>query len=228
MEKTKLIVELGTGVDMHGGNCTKAAKRAVDDAIHHGSLLIFGEIMKSGARPKMYVDVTIAAPKPDEVDGDAVLEALPFGEKTIIETIVEKVVSSKVNHTLVVLGSEREKVEKKIMNFPVKVAFNPDYPSGMLSSVLCGFKSLPGDTQAVVVVLGDQPSVSKEVIDKIVDAYQSTGKGIVLPVYQKERGHPVVIDMKYKDEIENLSPDIGLRGTVYSHPPDVDRQSLRH
>jgi molybdenum cofactor cytidylyltransferase len=146
---------------------------------------------------------------------------LPFGEKTIIETVVEKVVSSKVRNTLVVLGSEREKVEKKIKNFPVKVAFNPDYPSGMLSSVLCGFKAIPEDTRAVVVVLGDQPSVSKEVLDKIIDAYQETGKGIVLPVYEQERGHPVVIDMKYKDEIENLSPDIGLRGTVYSHPEDI-------
>ena len=83
MAKTKLIVELGTGVDMHGGDCTKAAKRAVDDAIHHGSLLYFGEVMKEGVRPKMYVDVTIAAPKPDTVDGDAVLAALPFGERTI-------------------------------------------------------------------------------------------------------------------------------------------------
>jgi uncharacterized protein (TIGR02058 family) len=68
---------------MHGGDYTKAARRAVDDAIHHGSLLYFGEVMKEGVRPKMYVDVTIAAPKPGAVDGDAVLEALPFGEKTI-------------------------------------------------------------------------------------------------------------------------------------------------
>ncbi len=146
---------------------------------------------------------------------------LPFGEKTIIETIVEKVVSSRVDNTLVVLGSEREEVEEKIKNFPVQVAFNTDYPSGMLSSVLCGLRTLPEDTQAVVVVLGDQPSVSKEVIDKIVDAYQKTGKGIVLPVFKKERGHPVIIDMKYKDEIERLNPDIGLRGTVYSHPEDI-------
>jgi uncharacterized protein (TIGR02058 family) len=83
MAKTRLIVELGTGVDMHGGDCTKAARRAVDDAIHHGSLLYLGEIMKGGVRPKMYIDVTIAAPKPGAVDSDTVLEVLPFGEKTI-------------------------------------------------------------------------------------------------------------------------------------------------
>jgi len=83
MAKTRLIVELGTGVDLHGGDYTKAATRAVEDAIHHGSLLYFADIMKAGARPKMYVDVTIASPKPDAVDGEAVLKALPFGEKTI-------------------------------------------------------------------------------------------------------------------------------------------------
>ena len=83
MVKTRLIMELGTGVDMHGGDCTKAARRAVNDAIHHGSLLYIGEVMKGGVRPKMYIDVTIAAPKPDTVDGDTVLAELPFGEKTI-------------------------------------------------------------------------------------------------------------------------------------------------
>lgn len=146
---------------------------------------------------------------------------LPFGKKTIIETVVDEVVSSKVNNTLVVLGSEREKVEKKIKDFPVQVAFNPDFQSGMLSSVLCGLKALPDETRAVVVVLGDQPSVSKQTIDRIIDEYQKTDKGIVLPVYKKERGHPVLIDMKYRKEVEALSPDVGLRGTVYSHPEDI-------
>ncbi len=83
MAKTKLIMELGTGSDLHGGDNTKAARRAVDDAIRHGSLLYLGEIMKQGIRPKMHVDVTIGAPKPETVDSNAVLEALPFGEKTI-------------------------------------------------------------------------------------------------------------------------------------------------
>ena len=83
MVKKKLIMELGTGADLHGGDNTKAARRAVDDAIRHGSLLYLGEIMKQGIRPRMYVDVTIGAPKPETVDKDAVLEALPFGETTI-------------------------------------------------------------------------------------------------------------------------------------------------
>lgn len=146
---------------------------------------------------------------------------LPFGKKTIIETVIESVIQSKIDKVLVVLGSEREKIEKKIKNFPLKIAYNPDFRTGMLSSVQRGFQELPENTQAVLVVLGDQPVISSAVINKVIDAYKKTGKGIVLPVYRKERGHPVLIGMKYRGEVENLSPDIGLRGTVYNHPEDI-------
>jgi molybdenum cofactor cytidylyltransferase len=146
---------------------------------------------------------------------------LPFGEKTMIETIVATVVSSKVEQTLVILGSDREKTEEKIKNYPVKIVCNRDFRGGMLSSVQCGFKSLPEETRAVLVVLGDQPKISATVINKLIDAHKSSGKGIVLPVYKKERGHPVLIDVKYGEEVENLSPEVGLRGTVYNHPEDI-------
>lgn len=146
---------------------------------------------------------------------------LPFGEKTMIETIVATVVSSKVEQTLVILGSDREKTEEKIKDYPIKIVYNRDFRSGMLSSVQCGFKSLPGETRAVLVVLGDQPKISTTVINKLIDAYKSSGKGIVLPFYKKERGHPVLIDVKYGEEVENLSPEVGLRGTVYNHPEDI-------
>ncbi len=146
---------------------------------------------------------------------------LPFGEKIMIETIVATVVSSKVEQTLVILGSDREKTEEKIKNYSVKIVYNRDFRSGMLSSVQCGFKSLPEESRAVLVVLGDQPKISTTVINKLIDAYKSSGKGIVLPTYKKERGHPVLIDVKYGEEVENLSPEVGLRGTVYNHPEDI-------
>ena len=146
---------------------------------------------------------------------------LHFKGKTIIETIVENVVKSNVDKILVVLGSEKEKIEERIKNFPLEFAFNPDYRSGMLSSVQCGFKTLPKDAQAVLIILGDQPSVSSKVINKIIAAYKKTGKGIVLPVYKKERGHPVLIDMKYREEVAKLSPQLGLRELIYNRSDDI-------
>jgi len=83
MARARLVVELGMGVDLHGQDYTKAARRAVEDAIHRSSLLYLADAAKAGARPKVHIDVTIAAPQPEAVDGQAVLEALPFGEKSI-------------------------------------------------------------------------------------------------------------------------------------------------
>ena len=146
---------------------------------------------------------------------------LPFGEKTIIETVLDNAVSSKANYTLLVLGGFREKIKQKIRGLPIITIFNPDYMRGMLSSVQIGLRSLPEGAQAAVVLLGDQPSISHRIIDQVIEGYSQTTKGIVLPAYKKKRGHPVLFDMKYKSEIAALSPKVGLRGIVYSHPDDV-------
>jgi len=146
---------------------------------------------------------------------------LPFGEKTIIETVIDNLIRSKAENILAVLGSKWKKIEKKIKKSPLKMTVNPHFQRGMLSSVQWGFKALPENTQAVLIVLGDQPAVSTDIINKIIEAFQMTRKGIVLPVYKNNRGHPVLIDMKYRAEVETLSPDIGLRGLVYGHPEDV-------
>ncbi len=146
---------------------------------------------------------------------------LPFGVKTIIEAVAESVVSSEVEGSLIVLGAEKQRIEEKIKDYGIKSVFNPDFQSGMLSSVQCGFKAVPEGTRAVLVVLGDQPRISSSIINQLIEAFNKTGKGIVLPVFEGERGHPVIIDMKYREEVENVSPEIGLRGTVYSHPEDI-------
>lgn len=146
---------------------------------------------------------------------------LPFKGKTIIETVIKKVICSKAEKILVVIGSEKENMEKKIREYPVKIAYNPDFRSGMLSSLQRGFKALPKSAEAVLIVLGDQPALSSAVINKIIDAYKRTKKGIVLPIYRGERGHPVLIDMKYRQEVARLDPDIGLRQLVYDQREDI-------
>jgi len=83
MARTRFVVELGMGVDLHGQDYTKSARRAVEDAIHRSSLLYLADSLKAGKIPKAVVTVTIASPRPEAVDGKAVLEALPFGEKSI-------------------------------------------------------------------------------------------------------------------------------------------------
>lgn len=148
-------------------------------------------------------------------------QLLPFGKKTILETVIDHISQSTVDDTLIVLGSKREKIEEAIKDFPVKSVHNPNFKKGMLSSVQKGFASLPEDVDAVLVFLGDQPMIPSSVINEIVRAYQSTEKGIVLPVYEHKRGHPVLISTRYREEVAHLNPEIGLRELVHKHEEDI-------
>lgn len=78
-EAKRLIIEMGTGNDLYGMNYTKAARRAVQDAIHHSSLLLFRSL---GLDPNetMEVELTIAAQEPEKVDLQAVARELPYGQ----------------------------------------------------------------------------------------------------------------------------------------------------
>ena len=77
MAWVRCVTEMGMGVDVHGLDYTTAAKRAVFDAIHHSSLGFARLVGKTA--DDMRVDVTIGVPKPEAVDGKAVLETLPHG-----------------------------------------------------------------------------------------------------------------------------------------------------
>jgi len=75
------VLEFGMGVDVHGGDATKAACRAVSDAIRHSSLPLFQEVRERGGR--MLVDVTVGVPDPSSVNVDLVRRELPHGEVTV-------------------------------------------------------------------------------------------------------------------------------------------------
>lgn len=81
MSATPYVLEFGMGVDVHGDNATKAAGRAVSDAIRHSSLPLLREIRERGG--EMLVDVVIGVPEPASVDIDAVKAELPHGEVSV-------------------------------------------------------------------------------------------------------------------------------------------------
>jgi len=82
MTAKRVILELGTGNDLHGGDYTKAALRAVQDALHHSSLAMI-RALKIDTRTGMFVDVTIGVQQPDKVDAEKVKASLPHGIVTV-------------------------------------------------------------------------------------------------------------------------------------------------
>lgn len=146
---------------------------------------------------------------------------LPFGNSTIIETVVSTALSASIDEVLLVLGAWEERIRQRIAHMPVTLAINTEYRSGMLSSIQCGFRHLPADTEAAVILLGDQPEIPVRVIDMVIDAWRVSGKGLVVPVCAGRRGHPLLVDMCYRDEVRHLDAALGLRALLSAHGDDV-------
>ncbi|HEY0183967.1 MAG TPA: Lin0512 family protein [Rhodopila sp.] len=82
MARKRVILELGSGNDLHGGDYTKAALRAVQDALHHSSLAMLRSL-GIDSKTQMFVEVTIGVQQPDRVDTEQVKASLPHGVVTV-------------------------------------------------------------------------------------------------------------------------------------------------
>ena len=83
VERKRLIIEMGMGVDQHGQDPTVAAARAVRNAIAHNALPGVWEVAGLSHPQQMIVEVKVAVPYPEQVREDEVLAVLPFGQKTL-------------------------------------------------------------------------------------------------------------------------------------------------
>ncbi|MDF1573697.1 MAG: nucleotidyltransferase family protein [Bacteroidales bacterium] len=146
---------------------------------------------------------------------------MPFGKSTMIETVIDQVLESSVDQVMVVLGADHEKVRNVISQKPVKVCHNRKYEEGMLSSVICGIRALPQDAVYALIFLGDQPEIPPAVSNLVMESYEKELNGIIIPVCNHRRGHPLLVDMKYRKEVENLDLEQGLRSLRHQFPEDV-------
>jgi len=120
----------------------------------------------------------------------------------------------------VVTGQDHDRLQAVLSSYPVAVAYNDRYEHGMLSSVRCGLTALPEGCQAVMVALGDQPSLTSRTVNQLLDHFRTHGK-IVVPVHQGKRGHPLIFSSVYIPSIQTQFDQMGLRGLLQTREQDI-------
>jgi molybdenum cofactor cytidylyltransferase len=172
--------------------------------------------------PKLLISAILLAAGESRRMGE-LKQLLPFKEKTVIEQSIDNLLNSQVNNIVVVLGHEWERILEKIQHLPVTITVNENYRQGMLSSLQRGLQALSESNRAILVMLGDQPHVPPSVIDQLIEVYRQETHGIIIPKYEGKRGHPILLDGKYREEILKIDPthSLGLNQVVRSHPEDI-------
>lgn len=147
---------------------------------------------------------------------------LKWGKRTVIGECVHQMRNSQLAEIFVVLGHRELEIRQSLAGSGVQYAINEDYRKGMLSSIKTGLANLSPNEDAALIALVDQPMITKEIINHLIEAFDKGDKGIALPTYQGKHGHPIIVGAKYFDDIMQLdeNSDEGLRAFINAHRHD--------
>ncbi len=148
---------------------------------------------------------------------------LPYGSSTVLGCVLDAVAAAPIDRIFVVLGAWREEIEPLVRGYPVSIVFNPDFERGMLSSVQAGFRAVPPGAGAAFVVPGDHPGLTPGVFARLLKARDEGEAGLIVPQFGDRGGHPLLVDLRFRGEIDRLDADTGLRGLLDRHPGSVRR-----
>jgi molybdenum cofactor cytidylyltransferase len=142
---------------------------------------------------------------------------LEYDGSTFLERILNTLTRASVEESIVVLGHHKKEILARVALR--RWIENPNYESGMTSSIQAGIQALGPEVEAALLFLVDHPMVAPETVEALI-ARASAGT-VVLPMFQGRRGHPVVFGRAVLDEILALGPDAGANRVVRRDPSRV-------
>jgi molybdenum cofactor cytidylyltransferase len=143
---------------------------------------------------------------------------LPWEKTTIIRHIVSVLLQSEVDEIGVVTGGAHEAVEQALDGLPIRTVFNAHFEQNeMVDSLRIGLEQADSRSAAALVVLGDQPQIQLKVVDLLLNVHAECQSLLVVPSYDKKRGHPWIVDRSLWPEIKFLLPPCNLRDFLQDH-----------
>ncbi len=139
---------------------------------------------------------------------------LPWSDgEAIISQVLRAYVDADVDPIIVVTGRDADKVADALAAYPLTFAHNPNYATGeILSSVKTGLRTLPKSLEAAFIQPGDMPRISSAVISRLAAQHEPGFN--VAPVYEGQRGHPVLLDRAFWGAMLDLPADARPRDVI--------------
>ncbi|MDE0331378.1 MAG: nucleotidyltransferase family protein [Nitrospinae bacterium] len=141
---------------------------------------------------------------------------LPLGGETVVRKTAKAVCESAVSQVILVTGHEEALVKQAVEGLDVRIAHNPRYAGGQSTSMIAGIEAASEDAEAYLFVLGDQPLLTPEIVDRLIARYEESRPDalVAAPVFQKKRGNPTLFAASLKDELLQTSGDAGGRNII--------------
>lgn len=157
-------------------------------------------------------------------------QLLPFAGRTLLRHAVETALATACRPIVVTIGADEALVRPELQSLPVLIAHNRDWAEGMSSSLRAGIEALgqaEADIDGVVIALADQPLVTADDINRLVEVHQQTGKDIVASQYSGTHGVPMFFSKRLFAEVVALRGNEGAKQLVARHIERVATVPLR-
>ncbi|MGC8557717.1 MAG: nucleotidyltransferase family protein [Nitrososphaeria archaeon] len=134
----------------------------------------------------------------------------------IIKRVVTEAQSTNVN-VIVVIGHESDKIKEALKGTKVNYVYNNNYKVGMSQSVIAGVK-VSNAFRGILILPGDMAFIKSYIIERVIDVHKNTGASIVIPTYNGRGGHPILFDVKLKEELLSINEEKrGLKEIVQKY-----------
>lgn len=147
---------------------------------------------------------------------------LPFGNSTVIKSCLTHLRGADVSQIAVVLGHRADEVRAHLNDSDVTFAINSDPESEMSVSIARGLEQISPAANALLIALVDHPAVNSGTM-RAISAEWQRGSKLVQPEHNGRGGHPVLIDLSFRNELLSLDPEKGLRSFFEAHRGEVRR-----
>jgi len=148
---------------------------------------------------------------------------LPINGEPLLRRTVKMLQASELGEIVVVLGHQSQLAHTLLEGLAVRTAYNERYLSGQMSSVHCGLSALRKNNAGVLIALGDQPAITVEEINFLIESFRGRGTGeVVIPTFQGARGNPIVISEQSRIDILSGKRDLGCRKFIEKNPELVE------
>ena len=144
-------------------------------------------------------------------------QLLLYQGTTLVRRTVETVLLSKVNSVHVVFGFKAEKMKTEIADLPVHTIVNPNWQKGIGTSIRSGIQSIKPNIDAALIVLCDQPKLSVDILNRLIETYHATRAPIVACKYAGTVGVPTIFDHCIFPELLSLKGNHGAKRIIERH-----------
>lgn len=137
-------------------------------------------------------------------------QLLPFRGKPLLQHVIDAARASRLENLLLVLGHAHDQVLQQLDTHGLEVVVNRDFAAGQSTSVRAGLEHR-ADADGIMYLLGDQPQLSAEIINALIDCFLRERPWAAVPVHHGQPGNPVIIGRPLMEGLSALSGDMGAR-----------------